>query len=305
MSTNNIKEEQIEFLLDSSDYTLIDVNIRLNELIENISTRKKQIEDFNRTLIQQLQYQNSEISWRNYALDRIDNAVVLINRNRTIIYQNKAAERLFNRKNGEKIQKKYIGSHLDLAKWSGKDYSEEVLLEDNNRDYKILLQAMPPDHLIVIGTEQPLNDAQASNEITNDQKSNPTNESMNTKKQNIDNVILHIDDDKNILDIVRLMLRNHEFRLINTIDGTKAMELTLQYRPKLILLDIMMPEINGFELIQKFKSTPKTKDIPIVILSVSDSADRCLELGADKYLTKPIEEAQLIETIYALITSSK
>ena len=109
-----------------------------------------------------------------------------------------------------------------------------------------------------------------------------------TEKTNI--TILHIDDDKNILDIVRLLLRDKNYNLISELQGTKAIELALHLQPDLIILDIMMPEINGFELIKEIRGNPKIQNIPIMVLSVSNSESRCLELGANLYMSKPMNE---------------
>ena len=113
--------------------------------------------------------------------------------------------------------------------------------------------------------------------------------------------ILHIDDDKNILDIVKLLLREKDYNIISDIHGSKAMDLVSEHRPDLIILDIMMPEINGFELIEKFRSNEETKTIPIVVLSVSDVAEKCLALGANIFLAKPMNEMKLTNAIEKLI----
>ena len=113
--------------------------------------------------------------------------------------------------------------------------------------------------------------------------------------------ILHVDDDKNILDLIKFMLRDNNYRIISEIQGSKAIKLAQKYKPDLIILDIMMPDVNGYELLPQLKNNQETKDIPILILSVSSTRTKSMELGATLHMTKPMNQVKLNKTIHELI----
>lgn len=118
-----------------------------------------------------------------------------------------------------------------------------------------------------------------------------------------DKTVLVVDDRKDVFDLVRALLKNSDCELIYAENGAAGLEAAREKHPDLVLLDIMMPRMDGFDCCRYLKSDPATSDIPVVFLSArSGIADTRagMELGADAYLTKPfrvVELRQLVERI--------
>lgn|GEM_PF-2432 len=116
--------------------------------------------------------------------------------------------------------------------------------------------------------------------------------------------ILIVDDEKNIVESVKYNLEKEGFRTIVAHDGAKALELARRELPDLILLDWMLPEIDGLEVCRLLKQEPKTAHMPIVMLTVkSEETDKVLglEMGADDFVTKPFSPRELIARIKAIL----
>ncbi|MFH2102273.1 MAG: response regulator [Chloroflexota bacterium] len=116
--------------------------------------------------------------------------------------------------------------------------------------------------------------------------------------------IMVVDDDKMLSKMLSTLLSNHGFHTIHASDGIQALEQLEKSVPALILLDVMMPEMDGFEVCEKIRSNPKTVSIPIIMLTALDSAEykeRGIELGVDDYMTKPCNTTELIARINTLL----
>ncbi|WP_013321373.1 hybrid sensor histidine kinase/response regulator [Gloeothece verrucosa] len=117
--------------------------------------------------------------------------------------------------------------------------------------------------------------------------------------------ILHIDDNETNRYIIGRMLREAGFEAIEAATATIGLQLVTQDQPDLVILDIKLPDISGFEVCQKIKSNPETALIPVLHLSASfvESQDRAKGLngGADAYLVQPVEAIELIATVKALL----
>lgn len=114
--------------------------------------------------------------------------------------------------------------------------------------------------------------------------------------------ILVVDDEKNILELVRFNLEREGYQVLTSLDGTSALEQARSEIPDLILLDIMLPGMDGLEVCRVLHQDPVTKDIPIVMLSAkADELDRVLglEMGADDYVTKPFSPRELVARVKA------
>ncbi len=121
---------------------------------------------------------------------------------------------------------------------------------------------------------------------------------MNTQKKPTH--ILIVDDEKEIHTLLNALLTKEGYSVADAYNASDALELINQHRPKLILLDIMMPVTSGIELCNQLKSNPATKDILIIILSARDEqSDRIegLAHGADDYVPKPFHLRSLIRKI--------
>jgi len=116
-------------------------------------------------------------------------------------------------------------------------------------------------------------------------------------------VILVADDEPHILDLIRLILED-KYEVLVAEDGKETLDILNKNRPDLILLDVMMPKINGFEICEKLKKDKKTKDIRIAMLSAKTQEKdiiKGLRLGADYYFTKPFDPANFEKKVEELI----
>ena len=113
--------------------------------------------------------------------------------------------------------------------------------------------------------------------------------------------VLIAEDDKNLLDILRYNLEREGYRVVTAQNGAHALEKTQREKPDLIILDIMLPEIDGFEVCRIVR---KEMTVPILMLTAkADEVDKIvgLELGADDYMTKPFSIRELLARIKAML----
>ena len=111
--------------------------------------------------------------------------------------------------------------------------------------------------------------------------------------------ILIVDDEKSIVDIVKYNLRKEGFDTIEAYDGEQAVKMALSQKPDLIVLDVMLPEMDGFSVCRKIRQTMST---PILMLTAkADEVDKILglELGADDYILKPFGNRELVARVKA------
>ena len=116
--------------------------------------------------------------------------------------------------------------------------------------------------------------------------------------------ILVVDDEVYIVHILDFSLGMEGYEVITALDGEAALEKARNEKPDLIVLDIMMPKLDGYETCKALKSESKTKDIPVILLSAKGrNADQKLgfEVGADDYITKPFSPRKLVERINAIL----
>lgn len=116
--------------------------------------------------------------------------------------------------------------------------------------------------------------------------------------------ILIVEDDRDIVEMVEYNLREEGYATVSALNGENGVRLAGSEQPDLIILDIMLPVIDGFEVCRTLKSDDKTSQIPIIILSAkSQETDKVvgLELGADDYVTKPFSPRELIARIRAIL----
>jgi CheY-like chemotaxis protein len=117
--------------------------------------------------------------------------------------------------------------------------------------------------------------------------------------------ILVVDDDPNIRELLNQEFVEAGYTVASAANGREAIAETRRSRPDLIVLDVMMPEMNGFDVAAVLKNDPATLDIPIVILSIVQDKERGYRLGVDRYLTKPIDTELLFREVGALIEQKK
>ncbi|MGH2620787.1 MAG: response regulator transcription factor [Anaerolineales bacterium] len=113
--------------------------------------------------------------------------------------------------------------------------------------------------------------------------------------------ILVVDDEPNIVDLARMYLEKEGYRVESASDGAQALERIQSREPALIVLDLMLPELDGFEVCRR---TRAKSDVPIIMLTARDEdVDKIvgLELGADDYLTKPFNPRELVARVKAIL----
>lgn len=108
--------------------------------------------------------------------------------------------------------------------------------------------------------------------------------------------ILVVDDEQDIREIIRFYLEDSGYEVIEASNGKEALELAQKHRPELITLDILMPGMDGFEVIKNLKEKDQTKDIPVIILSVVPENHRYHHAIAE-YISKPFEKNALIGAV--------
>ncbi len=114
--------------------------------------------------------------------------------------------------------------------------------------------------------------------------------------------ILVVDDDANIRELLRQSLQNQGYAVQEAKDGLDAIYQIKVKKPDLIILDVMMPQINGFDTAAIIKNDPTKMDIPIIMLSIFEDKERGYQLGIDRYMTKPIESNKLMKEIGFLLS---
>lgn len=118
--------------------------------------------------------------------------------------------------------------------------------------------------------------------------------------------ILAVDDDKNILRLVQANLERQGYQVVTAVDGKDALQKVDEERPDLIVLDVVMPQMDGFEVLQTLRRNPATRDIPVIMLTGrAEEADvfRGWQSGADMYLTKPFNPLELISFVKRIFKS--
>ena len=117
--------------------------------------------------------------------------------------------------------------------------------------------------------------------------------------------VLVVDDDPNIRSLLQQELTEAGYAVRLAENGREALTLIREEIPGLVILDVMMPEMNGFDVAAVLKNDPATMDIPIIILSIVEDKERGFRVGVDRYLTKPIDTASLFHEVDALLDQGK
>jgi diguanylate cyclase (GGDEF)-like protein len=120
--------------------------------------------------------------------------------------------------------------------------------------------------------------------------------------------ILIADDDEDILKFVEVNLRLEKFEVRKASDGEQALKVATEERPDLVLLDVMMPKLDGFEVCQRLRSDPRTSNVSIIMLTAKSlSADKVVGLttGADDYIIKPFDPLELIARVKSTLRRAR
>lgn len=117
--------------------------------------------------------------------------------------------------------------------------------------------------------------------------------------------ILIIEDEPEVVMMMRARLEHEGYQVIACPDGTEGISMVHEEKPDLILLDIMMPKIDGFQVCRLLKENPETRDIPVIFvtgLEVNDVKQKVKESGADGAIQKPYEPKELLEKVKGCLT---
>lgn len=120
--------------------------------------------------------------------------------------------------------------------------------------------------------------------------------------------ILIVDDEKDIMDLVAYNLEKEGYETLKALDGEKALQLVRTKTPDLVVLDLMLPGIQGLEVCKRIRKVPETAAIPIIMLTAKgEEIDKVLglEVGADDYITKPFSVKELLARVKAVLRRSE
>ncbi|MBM3465351.1 MAG: response regulator, partial [Armatimonadetes bacterium] len=113
--------------------------------------------------------------------------------------------------------------------------------------------------------------------------------------------ILVVDDEPTIMRVMRHILESEGYTVLEAANGMEALARAREERPDLVLLDVLLPDIDGFEVLERMRRDPQTADLPVVVLSILEAKERSFRLGAQDYFNKPIDRGKLVETVQALL----
>jgi CheY-like chemotaxis protein len=118
--------------------------------------------------------------------------------------------------------------------------------------------------------------------------------------------ILVIDDSTTNVVLLQAVLNNKGYEIETALSVKEAFNILSKKIPQLILLDLLMPRINGFEFLQEIKANSKYKDIPIVVVSAltdQDTVKKTMDLGATNFIKKPVDIQNLLETVGTILVN--
>ena len=117
--------------------------------------------------------------------------------------------------------------------------------------------------------------------------------------------VVCIEDEEEMIELIRLILGRQNIDVVGALGGEEGLETVAELKPDLVLLDLMMPEMDGWEVYQQMKAHPEMRDIPVIVVTAkAQSIDRVLGLHiarVDDYITKPFGPQELLESVQRVI----
>ena len=126
----------------------------------------------------------------------------------------------------------------------------------------------------------------------------------NGKKQNTAPVVLVVDDNQQNRELLQAYLEDVDCRAVPAVDGSEALEIVAKDPPDLILLDVMMPRMSGFEVCRRIKNDPKTSEIPVIMVTALNEfgdIERGIDSGTDDFLSKPVNKLELLTRVKTML----
>jgi DNA-binding response OmpR family regulator len=113
--------------------------------------------------------------------------------------------------------------------------------------------------------------------------------------------VVCVEDEPEMIDLIKLILRRKEFKLVGAVGGREGLKTVRELKPDLVLLDLMMPDMDGWEVYRQMKADDELKQIPVIVVTAkAQSIDRVLGLHlakVDDYITKPFSPQELLESV--------
>ncbi len=116
--------------------------------------------------------------------------------------------------------------------------------------------------------------------------------------------ILVVDDNPQNLELIQAYLEDLDCEILAAEDGPKALEIVKELTPDLVILDVMMPKMSGFEVCKRLKSNPDTEDIPVIMVTALNEfgdIERALDCGTDDFLSKPVNKWELLTRVKTMM----
>ena len=143
--------------------------------------------------------------------------------------------------------------------------------------------------------------------MTHENSNSPDAASLDIEVSLDDAMVLLVDDNQQNLELMQAYLDDLPCRTETAMDGIEAMERIAQHRPDLVLLDVMMPRMSGFEVCQKIKPNPETRGTAIIMVTALNEVpdyERAVESGTDDFLSKPVNKLELVTRVRSLLRVS-
>jgi len=124
------------------------------------------------------------------------------------------------------------------------------------------------------------------------------------KEQEKTPTVLVVDDNQQNLELLQAYLEDVDCRTVPAYDGLEALEIIGKNAPDLILLDVMMPKMSGFEVCRRIKNDPKTSDIPVIMVTALNEfgdIERAIDSGTDDFLSKPVNKLELLTRVKTML----
>jgi CheY-like chemotaxis protein len=125
-----------------------------------------------------------------------------------------------------------------------------------------------------------------------------------SQEENRNPMVLVVDDNPHNLELILAYLEDLDCRTVSAEGGLEALEIIKNDPPDLVLLDVMMPKISGFEVCRKLKNNPQTADIPVIMVTALNEMgdiERAIQSGTDDFLSKPVNKWELITRVKTML----
>jgi DNA-binding response OmpR family regulator len=114
--------------------------------------------------------------------------------------------------------------------------------------------------------------------------------------------IMILEDDEATAELMKFYLEEEGFQVVVSSKGTSFLTKAAEYQPDLITLDVLLPDANGFSILKMLQEDERTKDIPVIFVTVREEKEKGIKMGASGYIVKPFNEGELKGTIKSILT---